>query len=158
MLGPKNPAVSWCAAALLAAVLGAEPAAADAPVDVPAPDARRAGAELYFAPGAIGFDAGQLARLKKRIPLLAAAPDGWRIVVEGHADAVGDGFANDDLARTRAEYVAALLEKSGVPRAKIHVAARGEEAATATGDWRARAPDRRVVVRLVKEHVIVSSR
>ncbi len=56
---------------------------------------------------------------------LADMPAG-ELVVIGHTDRVGSMEANDRLSLQRAQVVAALLEKLGVPQAKITVVGRGE--------------------------------
>ena len=49
-----------------------------------------------------------------------------RIVVGGHADTVGSDKVNLIVSRRRAENVSAVLNKHGVPRAKLMVKAYGE--------------------------------
>lgn len=46
---------------------------------------------------------------------------GAHVLVEGHADAVGDEISNLRLSRARAAWVAARLQDAGVPRARITV-------------------------------------
>lgn len=51
--------------------------------------------------------------LVKRLGTVAARCPGWRLVVEGHADARGDAVVNERLARRRAASVAAELLLQG---------------------------------------------
>ncbi len=132
---------------LAAVLLASFPAVAAEPAPV---SLSRARGELYFAPGGIGLDQGQVDRLKRRVPHLAALPEGYVVVVEGHTDFHGAAFENADLAMARAEAVASMLVRAGVPAAKIQVRAWGEARPAVVGeDPGARAANRRVVLRIV---------
>lgn len=102
-------------------------------------------AAVYFATGSdLPLDVGVL-------DLLHATPPS-EIVVTGRTDSVGSTAYNAVLSKKRAEQVAAYLERMGIERARIRVAAKGKGdpiASNATHDGRAR--NRQVQVEVKKK-------
>ena len=73
--------------------------------------------------------------------LLQSAGQARRVVIVGHADAVGQRAKNDALAQARALAVKSFLVRHGVPARKIVVISRGERmplASNATAHGRAK--------------------
>jgi outer membrane protein OmpA-like peptidoglycan-associated protein len=86
--------------------------------------------------------------LLKMGALAASMPD-LKVRVAGYADPRGSEEYNDALSRRRAEAVAAVLEKAGVPKDHMIVEGHGKSESTATeGDVDGYAFERRVTVRL----------
>lgn len=70
-----------------------------------------------------------------------------RIVVVGHTDAAGSPEFNDKLSVRRAEAVAEILVRNGIPAQRIEILGRGKrELAVATADGVRMAENRRVVI------------
>jgi len=87
-----------------------------------------------------------------KIGALAASMPDMKVRVAGYADPRGSEEVNDALSRRRAEAVAAVLEKAGLPKDRMIVEGHGKSESTATdGDLDGYAFERKVTVRL--EHV-----
>jgi outer membrane protein OmpA-like peptidoglycan-associated protein len=77
-----------------------------------------------------------------------------QIMIVGHADSTGDGDDNLELSRERAESVAAILVRYGVPHGRLHLAGMGEQQPVATNRTPAgRRLNRRVEVLVSSETV-----
>ncbi len=84
-----------------------------------------------------------------KLGALAASMPDVKVRVAGYADARGSEELNDALSRRRAEAVAAVLEKAGVPKDHMIVEGHGKSESTAMeGDLDGYALDRKVTVRL----------
>jgi outer membrane protein OmpA-like peptidoglycan-associated protein len=80
---------------------------------------------------------------------IEAAPEGTRIVVEGHADQTGDATHNLVISRGRAANVGDWLVAHGVPRQRIRETGEGAVQPLVVGEGTATlAPNRRVTIRL----------
>jgi len=87
-----------------------------------------------------------------KIGALAASMPDMKVRVAGYADPRGSEEVNDALSRRRAEAVAAVLEKAGLPKDRMIVEGHGKSESTALdGDLDGYAFERKVTVRL--EHV-----
>lgn len=87
-----------------------------------------------------------------KIGALAASMPDMKVRVSGYADPRGSEEVNDVLSRRRAEAVAAVLEKAGLPKDRMIVEGHGKSESTALdGDLDGYAFERKVTVRL--EHV-----
>ena len=101
---------------------------------------------LYFVSGSVEVTD------ESRLPLAELLADvkgrpGAEVQVTGHTDTVGDGADNDALSLKRAEEVATMLIRTGVPEDLVVIAGRGErEMLVATDDNAAEVQNRRVVV------------
>lgn len=101
---------------------------------------------LYFVSGSVEVTD------ESRLPLAELLADvkgrpGAEVQVTGHTDTVGDGADNDALSLKRAEEVATMLIRTGVPEDLVVIAGRGErEILVATDDNVAEVQNRRVVV------------
>jgi OOP family OmpA-OmpF porin len=101
---------------------------------------------LYFVSGSVEVTD------ESRLPLAELLADvkgrpGAEVQVTGHTDTVGDGADNDALSLKRAEEVATMLIRTGVPEDLVVIAGRGErEMLVATDDNVAEVQNRRVVV------------
>jgi len=86
-----------------------------------------------------------LDEVRQALPQLA----GGELIVIGHTDRVGSMEANDALSLQRADVVAQLLIKMGVPRAQIELVGRGErEPLVNTADEVDEPRNRRVEIKL----------
>jgi outer membrane protein OmpA-like peptidoglycan-associated protein len=84
-----------------------------------------------------------------KLGALAASMPDVKVRVAGYADPRGSDELNDALSRRRAEAVAAVLAKAGVPQDHMIIEGHGKSESTATeGDLDAYAFDRKVTVRL----------
>lgn len=97
--------------------------AAPAPAAAPA-ELRRT---LFFALESAELSA-EAQRAAEEIARLAAMPDATTVAVTGFADPSGSDAFNTALSRRRAERVAEALAAAGVPKSRIRIQARGEEA------------------------------
>jgi outer membrane protein OmpA-like peptidoglycan-associated protein len=87
-----------------------------------------------------------------KIGALAASMPDVKVRVAGYADPRGSEEVNDALSRRRADAVAAVLEKAGLPKDHMVVEGHGKSESTAMdGDLDGYAFERKVTVRL--EHV-----
>ena len=90
---------------------------------------RRVEARL-FSPVLFRFDSTELiacgeASLYQALDIIQQK--GETVVIEGHADSVGDDDYNRALSRKRADFVYRWLVRHGVPPRRLRVAARGEQ-------------------------------
>lgn len=86
---------------------------------------------------------------------------GLRVRLSGFADPRGDDAYNESLSQARADYIAALLERNGVPADRIALEAFGKRLSQAPeGNLDAYALERRVAIELVSvdENASVASR
>jgi outer membrane protein OmpA-like peptidoglycan-associated protein len=84
-----------------------------------------------------------------KIGALAASMPEMKVRVSGYADPRGSEEVNDALSRRRAEAVAAVLEKAGLPKDRMIVEGHGKSESTAVdGDLDGYAFERKVTVRL----------
>jgi outer membrane protein OmpA-like peptidoglycan-associated protein len=84
-----------------------------------------------------------------KLGALAASMQDVKVRVSGYADPRGSEEVNDALSRRRAEAVAAVLEKAGLPKDRMVVEGHGKSESTATdGDLDGYAFERKVTVRL----------
>ena len=84
-----------------------------------------------------------------KIGALAASMPDMKVRVAGYADPRGSEEVNDALSRRRAEAVAAVLEKAGLPKDRMIVEGHGKGESTAMdGDLDGYAFERKVTVRL----------
>lgn len=109
------------------------------------------GEEIRFRAASAQLDPA--ARLVlRRLGSVASRCPGWRLVIEGHADARGDPAVNDRLARRRAAVVAAELLLESVPVEQLETM--GVVVATPPGrraqDAERDASSRRVAFRFVQ--------
>ena len=81
---------------------------------------------MYFAAGKTDIKPRFSVRLKDVVKKMKARAI-KRIVLEGHADAVGDGTRNEELARERAEAIATYLKKRGIDAGRIDIASFGDD-------------------------------
>lgn len=87
-----------------------------------------------------------------KIGALAASMPDMKVRVSGYADPRGSEEVNDALSRRRAEAVAAVLEKAGLPKDRMIVEGHGKSESTAVdGDLDGYAFERKVTVRLEHE-------
>jgi outer membrane protein OmpA-like peptidoglycan-associated protein len=85
------------------------------------------------------------------------APDGARIVVEGHADVTGTSDYNEQLALARAHTVASWLAAHGVARESLRETGQGARRPLVDGETTdALAPNRRVTIRIEHDGATVS--
>jgi outer membrane protein OmpA-like peptidoglycan-associated protein len=87
---------------------------------------RRAGLNVYFAAGKTDIKPRFLVRLAVVVNKMKASSI-KRIVLEGHADGVGDGALNERLARERAEIIATYLKEQGIDESRIDIASFGDD-------------------------------
>ena len=76
---------------------------------------------VNFATGSDAVPEEDIEVLRAAAAVVAALPDGTRILVTGHTDDIGDAAANLVLSRRRAEAVRALLVANGAPAAALSV-------------------------------------
>lgn len=104
---------------------------------------------VFFATGSTKLDPKARAALETIAKLLVENPSIAEILVEGHADAVGDPAKNQALSTDRAIAVRAMLVDHGVDRARVRVEARGARERRVETD--AASPEnRRVELRITK--------
>jgi OOP family OmpA-OmpF porin len=85
----------------------------------------------------------------ERILVEAAVAPAAEIDVIGHTDSKGSVDYNDNLGRTRAQFVASLMQQRGFDRARLSVQSRGErELLVPTPDETDEPRNRRVEIRL----------
>lgn len=107
--------------------------------------------EVSFRTNDDSISAQAMSPLLKIGALAASMPD-VKVRVSGYADPRGSEEVNDALSRRRAEAVAAVLAKSGLPKDHMIVEGHGKAESTAMdGDLDGYAFERKVTVRL--EHV-----
>jgi outer membrane protein OmpA-like peptidoglycan-associated protein len=107
--------------------------------------------DVSFRTNDDGIGAQSMPPLLKIGALAASMPD-MKVRVSGYADPRGSEEVNDALSRRRAEAVAAVLEKAGLPKDRMIVEGHGKSESTAVdGDLDGYAFERKVTVRL--EHV-----
>lgn len=104
--------------------------------------------DVSFRTNDDSINAQAMPPLLKMGALAASMPD-LKVRVAGYADPRGSEDYNDALSRRRAEAVAAVLEKAGVPKDHLIVEGHGKSESTAMeGDLDGYAFDRKVTVRL----------
>ena len=107
--------------------------------------------DVSFRTNDDGIGAQSMPPLLKIGALAASMPD-MKVRVSGYADPRGSEEVNEALSRRRAEAVAAVLEKAGLPKDRMIVEGHGKSESTAVdGDLDGYAFERKVTVRL--EHV-----
>ncbi|MCX2680609.1 OmpA family protein [Galbibacter sp. EGI 63066] len=75
--------------------------------------------------------------------------DETTVMITGHADNIGDYFANKELGKRRAEFVKSYLVENGIPEGKIETASKGSiEPIADNNTAEGRAKNRRIVITL----------
>jgi outer membrane protein OmpA-like peptidoglycan-associated protein len=116
------------------------------------------GLDVAFRTDDDSVTAKSMTPLLKLGALVASMPDAT-VRVSGYTDARGADAYNDALSLRRAENVAAVLTRAGVPRERILLEAHGKtEANAADGDVDGYALDRRVTVRLQRQDAATVAR
>ncbi len=89
---------------------------------------------------------------QKQISFIAdAAADGGQVVIQGHADSVGDADYNLDLSKRRAQGVVEVLNQLNIPTDRMTIGAVGEtQQRVATEDGVPEQENRAVVMRIVE--------
>ncbi len=82
--------------------------------------------DIFFATGSAEVDSASVPTFQRIAAVLAANP-GWRIMLVGHTDSIGDDAANLALSRHRAEAArSALLRDYHIPATRLTADGRGE--------------------------------
>ncbi|WP_338326993.1 OmpA family protein [Vibrio fluvialis] len=107
---------------------------------------------LHFASGQQSLSAAQQRTLRDLISYVERDKRVMHLLIDGHTDNVGSRLANLSVSRSRADQVAAVLEKLGVAADKIQIRAHGSRYPVASNETESgRAQNRRVVIRLVRD-------
>jgi len=103
---------------------------------------------IWFPGGGMGLDAAAKAELNDIARQLEEQRQ--RLIIVGHADALGDAASNASLAEHRALGVAAYFRKAGIDAARIEINTGGENAPISSNQTAAgRAENRRVDIFLI---------